>query len=316
MTEAHDRRRTTSGRVGGCWSSVYGRLPSVVAALSLALLLGGRPEPSASALTQQPTPAATPDVRPAGSEVREHAFFSPALGETMSYLVYLPPGYATAARRYPTLFMLHGVAGDSREWVDIGIPEAADLLIEAGEIEPLLIVFPNADASYYVNWAASGRRWQDYLVQDVLASVDGAYRTVPRPESRAVGGLSMGGDGALQLAMRFPNLFGIAGAHSPSTRLLFEVNVPTELYGNEAYFRAHNPFWLAQADPGAEQVRIWIDVGDQDPWRFNARAIHAALEARGIDHEFRLQPGVHDADYWIGHAHDYLRFYDGALAHS
>lgn len=253
-------------------------------------------------------------MREAGSSIQEQTFFSPALDETMHYLVYLPAGYTTSTRRYPSLYMLHGVAGDSREWPDIGIPDAADRLIEAGEIEPLVIVFPYADASYYVNNATGGRRWQDYLVQDVLASVDGTYRTIPRPGSRAIGGLSMGGDGALQLAMRFPNLFGVAGAHSPSTRLLFELNVPTDVYGNEAYFRAHNPFWLAQQEPGATQVEIWIDVGDEDPWRWNADAIHSALEARGIVHEFRLQPGIHDAEYWTANTEEYLRFYNRTLA--
>lgn len=264
------------------------------------------PEPTASA-------RATPAVRAAGSTVRQQSFFSPALGEEMRYLVYLPPDYDSSTASYPTLYLLHGVAGDSEEWPSIGIPDAADRLIAGDLIRPLVIVFPYANASYYVNGATSGRRWEDYLVRDLIGSVDQEHRTLTRPERRAVGGLSMGGDGALQLAMRHPDVFGVAGAHSPSSRLLFE-NAPADVYGDEGYFRDRNPFWLAQAAPGAAHIKIWIDVGDEDPWRWNARAIHGALEARGIAHEFRLWAGIHDGDYWTAHIDDYLRYYDRALA--
>jgi S-formylglutathione hydrolase FrmB len=185
-------------------------------------------------------------------------------------------------------------------------------LIAAGEIQPLVIVFPYGDAGFYVNNANGGLRWEDHLVKDVVASVDRTYRTLPRASSRAVAGLSMGGDGALQLAIRHPNIFGVAAAHSPSSRLLFE-HAPAEVYGNEDYFKDHNPFWLAQAAPGAAKVQFWIDVGDDDPWRWNARAIRAALLARGIAHEFHMPAGGHEGDYWVAHVGDYLRFYSRAL---
>ncbi len=259
-----------------------------------------------------PPAVATPDVREGGSVIQQQVFYSPALGQHMSYLIYLPPGYQSSSRPYPALYLLHGVAGDNTEWLEIGIPDAADRLIGRGEIQPILIVFPYGDAGYYVNSPNGGLRWQDYLIEDVVSGVDASYRTLPRPEKRAIGGLSMGGDGALQLAMRFPEIFSIAAAHSPSSRLLFE-HVPPDIYGDEAFFRAHNPFWLAQDVAGASQVRIWIDVGDEDPWRWNAGAIHAALEARGIDHEFHLYPGLHEGDYWVDHLDDYLDFYSRSL---
>lgn len=238
--------------------------------------------------------------------------YSPALHEELLYLIYLPAGYEESDRHYPTVYMLHGVAGGPGEWPEIGIPDAADRLIAEGAIRPMVIVFPEADASYYVNGATSGQRWQDYLVRDVVAHVDTTYRTVPRPESRAIGGLSMGGDGALQLTLRFPDVFGVAAAHSPSSRLLFE-HAAMDVYGSEAYFRAHNPFWLAQDANPEIGVKLWIDVGDEDPWRWNARAIHAALDARGVAHEFNMLPGLHDGDYWVAHVDDYLQFYDRAL---
>jgi enterochelin esterase-like enzyme len=275
------------------------------------------PEPTSGPIRPAPpTPpavVATPDARPGGGIVRQQVFHSPAFGQDMSYLIYLPPGYEESDRPYPTLYLLHGVAGDSTEWPSIGVPDAADELIAAGAIQPMLIVFPYGDAGYYVNNANGGLRWEDHLVQDVTANVDATYRSLPRPESRAIGGLSMGGDGALHLAMRHPEIFGVAAAHSPSSRLLFE-HVAPDVYGDEPFFRAHNPFWLAQGLPTSIPVRFWIDVGDDDPWRWNASAIHFALEARGIPHEFHILPGTHDGEYWIAHTPEYLRYYGRTLA--
>jgi enterochelin esterase-like enzyme len=260
---------------------------------------------------RQAEAAFQPGPRPSGSVVREEQFFSTALGREMTYLVYVPAEYDTADRPYAVLYLLHGVAGDSREWGDVGAPDAADRLIDSGAIEPLLIVFPYANASYYVNKVGGEPRWSDYLVEDLVQTVDATFRTLPRASSRAVGGLSMGGDGALQLALRFPDVFGIAGAHSPSSRILFE-NAPADVYGDETYFRAHNPFWLAQ-NPPPNPPTVWIDVGDEDPWQWNAGAISGALAAAGVEHEFNLLPGMHDGDYWIGNLDRYLDFYDRAF---
>lgn len=287
--------------------------PPTLAPVDPTAVLPPEPAPTARQLPTPPAATATPERRSAGSVVQEHVFFSPALGQDMSYLVYLPAGYADGTGQYPAVYMLHGVAGDSTEWPSIGIPDGADRLIAAGEIRPLIIVFPYGDAGFYVNNANGGLRWEDHLVRDVVDSVDRAFRTLARAPSRAVAGLSMGGDGALQLAMRHPDVFGVAAAHSPSSRLLFE-HATAEVYGSEAFFRAHNPFWLAQDAAGAARIRIWIDVGDADPWRWNARSIHAALLARGIGHEFWLLAGEHEGDYWVANVEEYLRFYDRALA--
>jgi enterochelin esterase-like enzyme len=287
--------------------------PTATAILRSTLVPVPTNTPGPQVLPTRPAAVSTPDRRAVGSTIVEQVFSSPALGQNMSYLIYLPAGYENGDRRYPTLYLLHGVAGDSTEWPSIGVPAAADRLTRDGAIQPMIVVFPYGDAGYYVNNASGGLRWQDHLVEDVVASVDQTYRTLTRPESRAVGGLSMGGDGALQLTMRFPEMFGVAGAHSPSSRLLFE-HVPADVYGSEAYFRAHNPFWLAQDVAGAERIKIWIDVGDDDPWRWNATAIHAALDARGIVHEFHMPPGTHEGDYWVAHLDDYLGFYSRSLA--
>ena len=116
-----------------------------------------------------------------GSMVVEDSLFARTLDLHTTYRVMLPPNYDATTRRYPTLYMLHGVAGDSSEWQGIGILEAADRMIQRGEIDPFIIVLPNGGANYWVN-QFSGPRWADYVVNDVVSQVDRDYRTVVAPE--------------------------------------------------------------------------------------------------------------------------------------
>jgi enterochelin esterase-like enzyme len=250
-----------------------------------------------------------------GSTVVEHPLYARTLGLSTSYNIFLPAGYNESGRRYPVLYMLHGVAGDATEWQSIGLLEAADRLIQDGEIEPMLIVLPNGGANYWVNHA-DGARWGDYLAGDVVTSVDQEYRTLPDRAARAVGGLSMGGEGALRMALLNPDVFGIAAAHSPSLRTAYDQLAPElqQLYGTEADWRAASGLWLATDTDAAARLTISLDVGEDDPWRPNVELLHARLDERGVSHRFEVLPGEHAAEYWIGNVDHYLGFYSGAFA--
>jgi enterochelin esterase-like enzyme len=249
-----------------------------------------------------------------GSRVLEHDLYSPTLDLHTTYRIMLPPGYDGDARRYPVLYMLHGVAGDSSEWQSIGLLEAADRMIQRGQIDPFLIVLPNGGANYWVN-QATGARWGDYVVNDVVGQVDRDYRTIDNPTARAIGGLSMGGEGALRLALQHPNVFRIAGAHSPSLRTAFDQFSPDlqEMFGNEEMWRAQSPLWLVNNTDSAFRLTISLDVGEDDPWRPNVELLHQLMLGRGISHRFEVLPGEHDAEYWIDNVDHYLAFYSSAL---
>jgi enterochelin esterase-like enzyme len=250
-----------------------------------------------------------------GSRVVEQDLYSPTLDLHTSYKIMLPSGYDATSRRYPVLYMLHGVAGDSNEWQSIGLLEAADRMVYRGEIDPFLIVLPNGGANYWVNHA-NGTRWGEYLVGDVVASVDREYRTIPDRAARAVGGLSMGGEGALRMAMLNPDVFGIAAAHSPSLRTAYDQLSPElqRLYGTEADWRAASGLWLATDSDAAYRLTISLDVGEDDPWRPNVELLHARLDERGARHRFEVLPGEHAAEYWIANVDHYLSFYSDAFA--
>jgi enterochelin esterase-like enzyme len=136
-------------------------------------------------------------------------------------VVYLPPGYAASAERYPLVVFLHAFLGTALGWLNVSpfsptVPERLDQLLSEG-LPPCIAVFPDGwtalGGSQWANSTASGR-YRDALVQDVLGWADAKFRTVPRREARAVVGRSSGGYGGWQLVRHHADVFGHLAAHS------------------------------------------------------------------------------------------------------
>jgi enterochelin esterase-like enzyme len=247
------------------------------------------------------------------ARVERRVLWSDALQREMAVDIYLPPGYdSDAKRRYPVLYMLHGLNGDQGTWEQCDLTKTATRLIEAGEIAPMIVVMPDGDNGYWVDQANNGPRFGTYVAEDLVANIDAGYRTVASRDWRAVGGMSMGGHGALQLAMNFPATFGTVGAHSVALRSYEQA---FSFFGDRAYFRKHDPVQLfADFQGRARQFNLWIDVGEADPWRSAAESFHNQLTRTQISHEWRLYGGAHDHAYWRDHVADYLAFYDRSFA--
>jgi enterochelin esterase-like enzyme len=159
---------------------------------------------------------------------------------------------------------------------------------------------------------SDGKPWGDYVWRDVVGYVDANYRTLPHRASRAIGGLSAGGQSALMLGLTQPDVFGIVGAHSPSFR---GADGSLAVYGDREYFKQYDLTWLFQNRTSWQQLAIWIDAGADDrQWGDAAKDFSAFLVRLGVPHQFHNNwRGAHDSDYWSAHLSDYLLWYGAKL---
>jgi len=185
----------------------------------------------ATTLPATPTAATAAPVAPTQTPSRYSTLFIPApslrdnrLGEKdqRAIGVYLPPSYFTSDTRYPVVYYLPGFTDSSM--LGFSLPGDADRLVRSGAMRELIIVVANGanqlGGSFYVNSPVTGR-WEDFIVDDVVSYVDSHYRTVAQASARAISGHSMGGFGALNIAMRHPDVFSVVYSLSPG---LFDPN--------------------------------------------------------------------------------------------
>jgi len=136
---------------------------------------------------------------------------APAIGRPTKYMVMLPADYETSEKVYPVLYLLHGFSQNYTVWPIMGIGSHVGT-------KDLIVVMPDGGNSWYINWSESFdeqlNNWEDFIVYDLIHSVDQTFRTVPAREGRAISGLSMGGYGALVIGLRHPNLFCSIGSQS------------------------------------------------------------------------------------------------------
>lgn len=251
--------------------------------------------------TLPPTPQNTPEP-PATAEpacdtpgrIVSGTLDSAVAGETMRYRVYLPPCYGQDGYVYPALYMFGGNIHDDGIWDALGLDEAAEAAIAAGTIPPLIIVMP--DNGWLANTTTSGPgSYESFVLNELIPHIESQFCAWADPAGRAVGGLSRGGYWSLMMAFRRADLFRSAGGHSPA--LIDSFAGPAE---DPAQTAATN-------DLG--DLRIWVDIGERDPYIVQARPVHDALTNRSIPHEWRVNPGTHEEAYWRENLASYLAWY-------
>ena len=135
---------------------------------------------------------------------------------TRNMLIYLPPSYNTSDKRYPVVYLLHMHAHDETEAADHGVPDILDELIALDQMKEMLFVMLNADNKYGGSWYTSSEligNYEGYIVHDIVDYIDANYRTIASPDSRAIAGGPMGGNGAITLAMKHPGVYGAVASH-------------------------------------------------------------------------------------------------------
>ena len=265
----------------------------------------------------------------AGEVAVDRQVESSALERPLVYDLYRPAGAESGA--LPVVYLLHGHGASHREWVELGhIDTLLDELIATGEIAPVFAVMPAAGKSWYVDSAARGGPG-DYataITRDLVAQIDATLPTRDEPQARAVMGLSMGGFGALHLALRRPGGFGHAVALSPAVFDPHGLSAERWPLGaseaerqrwfpatfgvpfDHSLYRAASPFTLLAGV--AEPPRLFLASGDDDAFGFELGTVElfSALRRRAIPAELRIGDGGHDWRYWRRAAADALRWLD------
>jgi putative tributyrin esterase len=238
---------------------------------------------------------------------REEALDSAALGRRMKYRVLVPQDYATSQRRYPVLYLLHGLGGDYTDWT------SRTNIAESTRTLPLVIVMPDGENSWYAG------PFEDYVTTELQADVARKYRVINSRYGRAIAGLSMGGYGALKFALKKPTLFAVAGSFSgaltatragdaAATRLgTAEVERLAIIFGPpDSEARKTNDVIALAATARAGGPYLYIDCGTSDPWLAGNRLLVEAFSTSGYPYEFHEVPGGHGWDYWDRRVREFL----------
>lgn len=261
------------------------------------------PAPSPTEFTPSPTPF--PCEQEAGEFIDFDDNRSAIAGENLRYRVYVPPCYFTrieeAQRRYPVVYLLHGLSYREEQWEELGINAALDQGIRIGALPPMILVMPYMGQIGQINAFPPEPSYETVILEELIPAVERDFCTISNREHRAIGGISRGGFWAYSVTMRHPDIFGIVGGHSAYfPDALGEVPAafsPLELALNSSFVQEAN-------------LRMWLDNGSGDSSGPSQQTFSSRLTERDIPHEYRVYPnGQHDNDYWSAHISEYLTFY-------
>ena len=224
-------------------------------------------------------------------EVKRYKLDSDLMNEALYVSVYLPPCYdASRAEPYPVLYLLHGQTFDDDMWLDLGAGDIADELILDGAAQPFLMVM-SYEEFYYRK--PDTTMFEPAFLNEVIPFVEGQFNACTQRTCRALGGISRGASWALRLGLIRWDVFASFGAHS----------LPT--------FRgdlSDIPDWLDEI-PDDSFPRIYLDTGRFDPEVKTTTAVEQLFNEKGILHEWHLNDGRHNEDYWAAHMREYIQWY-------
>jgi enterochelin esterase-like enzyme len=212
---------------------------------------------------------------------------SKTVGTRRKMQVYTPPGYSTA-RKYPVLYLLHGIGGDETEWQRFATPNVLlDNLIADGKATPMIIVMPNGRAQ--PNDRAEGNpmasaafaNFERDLLDDVIPAIESRYSASTNREERALAGLSMGGGQTLNFGLAHLDRFAWLGAFSsaPNTK------APAEL--------------VPDPDAVTRQLKLfYLSCGNRDGLMRISQGVHLFLKEKNVPHIWNVDGHAHDATHW------------------
>jgi enterochelin esterase-like enzyme len=211
-------------------------------------------------------------------------------GETRAIWIYTPPDYAKTTRRYPVLYLLHGSNDTAAGWTMAGNANfVLDNLLAAGKAQPMIVVMPFGHATPYgvpvpAGGVTNDALFEDYLLKDVIPTVEARYRISPGRENRAIAGLSMGGGQSLRIGLGHLDLFSAVASFSGAVPGDFETRFAALLKDSKA--------------TNERLKSLWIGCGRQDSLFSRSKNLSDLLTKYQVTHIFYPTDGVHNYTVW------------------
>lgn len=245
-------------------------------------------------------------------KVLTETWWSASIGREKSVTVALPPTYSPVGRPFPVLYLLHGFGGNRNTWL-----QCRDLTTEVDSGE-LILVFPESGRSWFIN-DARGRRYEDYLVGEVVGHIDGRFNTAACRDGRGIGGFSMGGAAALYQALLHGDLFSVVCSNGGAFEAPLRAGDPYHRFRDDRALampttrdhervwgpvgsevrRKYDPYRLLRERNAEYPIGIHFDVGLDDYPRMidMNRRMRDALSTESVPHTYRERPGGHDWEF-------------------
>lgn len=215
---------------------------------------------------------------------------SKTVGTKRKAMIYTPPGFSKD-KKYPVLYLLHGIGGDEKEWLNGGQPQVVlDNLYAENEIEPMIVVMPNGRAMeddravgniFDPEKVEAFATFEQDLLNDLIPFIEQTFPVYTDREKRAIAGLSMGGGQSLNFGLGNLDTFAWVGSFSaaPNTKPSKEL--------------------LPDPEEAKKKLKLlWISCGDDDGLITFSIRTHRYLVANDVPHIFYIEPGVHDFKVW------------------
>jgi len=235
-------------------------------------------------------------------------YFSRSLLKASSFNIVFPDD-PTVPRPWSVFYLLHGLSDDHTIWMR---RTSIERYVEG---LPLVVVMPDGGRGWYTN-AMEGLAYEDDLVKDVIGLVDRTFPVKAERAGRAIGGLSMGGYGAVKLGLKHPELFASVNSHSGAVgvqrdpKLIKDLGPEFErIFGKAPKGGAEDPGAIVERIDHGRVPALRLDCGTDDFLLEENRTFHLLLESLHITHEYQEFPGGHNWPYWDTHVQEAVAFH-------
>jgi enterochelin esterase-like enzyme len=262
--------------------------------------------------------------------IESMSMYSNILNKEIRFSILLPTDYYKTTDKYSTVYLLHGLGDNESSWIEYGeIDQIAKQLWAENEIIPMIFVMPQGFNSYYTNTYDSTFMYRDMFTKELVPYIDGHYRTLSNRNHRALLGYSMGGFGAMSLALKNPELFSISVPMSMSVRTQDQYETENaedwdqqwgRIFGGVGttesdritnFYKANSPFYMLPKYKNAthESLLFYLFNGDREHTLAKSNEeLHVLMRNLGISHQYKVVKGGHSFSFWRISMPDALRF--------